>query len=165
MSTYIEKFSYNSWANLILLDPIAQQESEVFRKKIKSSFPSLQETFLHIYWAEELWLARWENLSYSHSINPDEYQTVEILRNAFENLFQKQSGCLKRLNPEDESEVIAYQNTKGEHWEYRLDEMMQHLLFHSAYHRGQVVTLLRQEDVDPPGTDFLVYLDKQNANS
>jgi uncharacterized damage-inducible protein DinB len=35
-----------------------------------------------------------------------------------------------------------------------------HLTNHSCYHRGQVVTLLRQLGQCPPATDFLVYLDE-----
>jgi uncharacterized damage-inducible protein DinB len=30
-----------------------------FTKIIKSSFPSIHETWIHIIWAEELWYERW----------------------------------------------------------------------------------------------------------
>jgi uncharacterized damage-inducible protein DinB len=37
---------------------------------------------------------------------------------------------------------------------------MQHVVNHSSYHRGQVVTLLRQLGKTPPATDFLIYFDE-----
>jgi uncharacterized damage-inducible protein DinB len=56
---------------------------------------------------------------------------------------------------------IRYTNLKKEAWEYTLEQMVHHLTMHSAYHRGQLATLLRQLDVVPPTTDYLVYLDAQ----
>jgi uncharacterized damage-inducible protein DinB len=55
---------------------------------------------------------------------------------------------------------ISYENARGERWEYSLGHMMQHIVNHSTYHRGQVVTLLRQLGQTPPPTDFLVYFDE-----
>ena len=48
----------------------------------------------------------------------------------------------------------------GQRWEYALGHMMQHTANHSSYHRGQVVTLLRQLGKTPEATDFLVFLDE-----
>lgn len=55
---------------------------------------------------------------------------------------------------------IAYVNTKGERWEYPLGRLMQHVVNHSTYHRGQVTTLLRQLGVKPLATDLLVFHDQ-----
>lgn len=55
---------------------------------------------------------------------------------------------------------ISYENLQGQHWEYALTHMMQHVVNHSTYHRGQVVTLLRHLDQTPPTTDCLVYFDQ-----
>jgi uncharacterized damage-inducible protein DinB len=34
---------------------------------------------------------------------------------------------------------------------------MQHVVNHSSYHRGQVVTMLRQLGIQPPATDLIRY--------
>ncbi len=38
---------------------------------------------------------------------------------------------------------------------------MQHVVNHSSYHRGQVVTLLRQFGHPAPSTDLLRYIDEE----
>lgn len=48
---------------------------------------------------------------------------------------------------------------KGEAWQYPLWQMMQHVVNHSSYHRGQVATLLRQLGAEPAPTDFLLFFD------
>jgi uncharacterized damage-inducible protein DinB len=55
--------------------------------------------------------------------------------------------------------VVAYVNFQGQTWRYPLRDMVQHLVVHSAYHRGQAASLLRQLDAAPPRTDYLVYID------
>jgi uncharacterized damage-inducible protein DinB len=58
-------------------------------------------------------------------------------------------------------ERISYQNLKGERWEYSLGQMLQHVVNHSTYHRGQIITLLRQLGLKGVSTDFLLYFDDQ----
>ena len=38
-----------------------------------------------------------------------------------------------------------------------LDQLMQHLVNHSTYHRGQVVTMLRQTGLNPVATDLVKF--------
>ena len=64
------------------------------------------------------------------------------------------------LTDERLAERIAYENYKNERWEYSLARMIQHLVNHSSYHRGQIVTLLRQLGRAPRSTDLLVWIDE-----
>jgi len=43
----------------------------------------------------------------------------------------------------------------------KLAQMMPHVVNYSTYHRGQVVTLLRQLGHTAPATDFSIYFDEQ----
>jgi len=40
-----------------------------------------------------------------------------------------------------------------------LMQMVQHMTLHSAFHRGQMVTLFRQLGVSPLNTDYLMFVD------
>jgi uncharacterized damage-inducible protein DinB len=42
-----------------------------------------------------------------------------------------------------------------------LELILQHVVNHSTYHRGQVTTLLRQIGVPAVPTDFLVFIDQR----
>ena len=45
-------------------------------------------------------------------------------------------------------------------WQYPLWREMCHVVNHSSYHRGQLTTMLRQLEMAPVPTDFLVYHDE-----
>jgi uncharacterized damage-inducible protein DinB len=67
---------------------------------------------------------------------------------------------IHNLADESLDKMITYINLKGETWTYPLWQMLQHLVNHSTYHRGQVTTMLRQLGAEPAATDFLLFFDK-----
>ena len=57
--------------------------------------------------------------------------------------------------------MVSYDNVQGERWRYPLRSMLQHVANHSTYHRGQVVTLLRQLGARASSTVLLLSLDER----
>jgi uncharacterized damage-inducible protein DinB len=50
---------------------------------------------------------------------------------------------------------VIYKNTKGESWTNRRQDILMHVIMHSAYHRGQIATDIRGAGFAPPYTDFI----------
>jgi len=71
----------------------------------------------------------------------------------------EQQAFLENLNDELLNTRVSYENLEGHRWEYSLAHMMQHVVNHSSYHRGQVAAFLRQLGQTPSATDLLVFLD------
>lgn len=165
MTHLIDQIEYNYWANVRLLKAAAELDIENYTKYLLSSFPSIKETIVHILWAEELWLERWQGRSFVPTLASKKNETLDTLQNGLGNLYNRQLKFLNSLRPEDEVKRLSYLNFQNERWEYTLLQMVQHLLFHSAYHRGQLVTMFRQLGIKPPGTDYLVYIDDKQKPS
>jgi uncharacterized damage-inducible protein DinB len=73
---------------------------------------------------------------------------------------REQVEFIERLNPADLERPISYENPPGTRWTYPLAAMLQHVVNHSTYHRGQVAAMLRQLGTAPSPTDYLVFLDE-----
>jgi uncharacterized damage-inducible protein DinB len=52
-------------------------------------------------------------------------------------------------------ETVWYQNTKGEAFTDRVQDILMHVVMHSAYHRGQIATHMRAAGHTPASTDFI----------
>lgn len=156
-----EMLAYNRWANHQYLDVIARLSNQQFTGKLGGSFGSVRDTLVHLAWAEWLWARRWQKSSPQVLATPEDFPTVESIRSYLEDVEAAQTRVFDRGEPELRTMRIRYTNMKREEWEYSLEQMVQHLTMHSAYHRGQLATLLRQLGVVPPTTDYLVYLDTQ----
>ncbi|MGQ0642603.1 MAG: DinB family protein [Gemmatimonadaceae bacterium] len=153
-----ELYAYNRWANQRLLDSSASLSSEQLLKDRGVSFGSIFETLKHIAWGEWLWLARWREQPAGGS-NPLGYPSLTTLRDRWSEIERAQQVFIANLAAADLERLVSYENPPGTHWTYSLQHMLQHVVNHSTYHRGQVAGMLRQVGAIPPATDLLVYMD------
>jgi uncharacterized damage-inducible protein DinB len=152
-------FAYNEWANARVFDAAGRVSRDQFTKDLGSSFPSIRDTLAHLAGVEWVWLRRWKGESPSATPGWMAASDVDTLRTHLHEVESERAAFLDALNESDLQRRIAYINFKGERWEYSLADMLLHLVNHSTYHRGQVVTMLRQVGAAAPATDFLVYED------
>ena len=120
----------------------------------------MRGTLVHILWGEWAWLQRWQGESPKQAFAPEDFLDVPALEARWQLVTREQQTFIERLADERLKGRVAYENLQGQRWEYSLGHMMQHVVNHSSYHRGQVVTLLRQLGKTPEATDFLVFLDE-----
>jgi uncharacterized damage-inducible protein DinB len=52
---------------------------------------------------------------------------------------------------------MAVKPSTGGEYLHTFREMFRHAVDHSSYHRGQLVTLLRQVGATPPGTGLIAF--------
>src|SRR5207245_11475331 len=53
------------------------------------------------------------------------------------------------------AEMVSYKNTKGESWRNSVEDILMHVVMHSAYHRGQIAADMRAAGHSPAYTDFI----------
>jgi len=150
-------FAYNEWANTRLLDAAAHLSEEQFIRNLASSFPSIRDTFSHIVAVEWVWLRRWKGESPQSLPEWATTPSPQILRQKLSEVETERSAFLVLLGEQDLQQSIAYRNLKGEEWRYLLVDLLLHLVNHSTYHRGQIVTMLRQVGATPLPTDLLIF--------
>ena len=145
---FVELASYNVWANDIVKNWIDHIDNRQWTQTIVSSFPSLSETVLHILGAESIWLERLNKtqnpvwLPFVFEGNKDE--TVEKWLKASNQL----KSFVESLKEEDMEKEISFKRVNGEAVEMSVFQILSHVFNHSTYHRGQIVTILRQVGYD-----------------
>ncbi len=155
----LELFRYDRWANGRLLDAASGLSEEELKQPLRTSFVSVLGTLRHVLWSEWIWLSRWTPAPLRVD-NPLTCRDLADLKTCWAALESEQQAFLSTLCDSDFGRVVSYENPPGTKWSYTLGHMLQHVANHSTYHRGQVVTLLRQLGKTPPTTDFLVFFDE-----
>ncbi len=153
-------YAFNRWANARLLSDTSPLTHVDFIRDLRTSHVSLQGTLVHILWAEWLWVRRWRGQSPKQVFAPAEFSDVAAIKTEWEAVEREQQVFVAELTDQGLATRVAYENLQGQRWEYSLGHMMQHVVNHSSYHRGQVVTLLRQLGQAPRATDLLVFFDE-----
>jgi uncharacterized damage-inducible protein DinB len=150
-------YDYNSWANRRTLDSCAALTPEQFTRDMKSSFRSVRDTLAHIYGAEWLWLERWHERAPISLPSAADFPDFETLRTRWAEHDRNLHAYIDALSPATLQRVIKYKNTRGTPFEGPIEPMLAHVVNHSTYHRGQVVTLLRQLGANAVSTDLIAF--------
>jgi uncharacterized damage-inducible protein DinB len=154
-----ELYGYNRWANARSLEAAAAVSTEDFTREVGGSFASLRGTLAHMYGAEWIWLQRWKGISPRQLPFSLEFPDVSSIRSRWQAVENERQVFLDALDPARLAEVLSYVNLQGQTFAYPLRRMLQHVVNHGTYHRGQITTLLRQLGAAPLATDLLLYDD------
>lgn len=150
--------NYNYWARDRVFAAVDALSEEQFTTSVISSFGSVRDTLVHILSAESIWLSRWKGESRSGMLAATDFQTVASLRKAWQDDESKMRMFFENVNDEGLTLVIEYQAFNGQPFATPLFQMLQHVVNHGSYHRGQLTTLLRQLGAAPPkGMDLITF--------
>ena len=152
-------YEYNSWSNQRSLEACAALSNEQFTRNLGSSFPSGRDTLVHILGAEWVWLERWHGRSPAALPPGMEFPDLASVRARWADVGRGLKDFVAGVSDADLRCVIEYRNFKGNTFAYPLQEMMQHVVNHGTYHRGQIAGMLRQLGAKPRSTDLLRYHD------
>lgn len=152
--------AYNRWANTRLLEATAVVSIEERERDLRTSFSSLQGTLIHILWGERRWLQLWQEGTFMPDPTPSDYPDFASLQSAWTHHKDAYAAYLLGLTQADLDAPRAVKaNT------YTLGDLVQHILNHSTYHRGQVALLLRQLGHEPPSTDYRRFLTEERGGT
>ena len=157
-------YRYNKWANATVMKSVAPLSTEELTRHLGGSFPCVRDTLVHIMAAEWIWLRRWKGVSPRSLFEASEFPDLAAVRARWGEIETEQMDFVKETTDESLARIISYVNTRNQTWEYPLGRLMQHLVNHSSYHRGQVANFLRQLGAQPAATDFLIYFDVESQH-
>src|SRR5438034_5280678 len=135
---------YHYWARdrmLAALDPLTAQQ---YTRDLGSSFRSIRDTAVHIYAAEWAWHSRWLGQSPTALLKAETIPDVAALRRTWEEHEAKMHAFVEQMGEAGIDRVIEYKLLSGDPGASPFWQMLQHVVNHASYHRGQVTTMLRQ---------------------
>jgi uncharacterized damage-inducible protein DinB len=158
-------FEYDRWANNRILQAVSALTCAQFTRDLGGGFRSVRDTLLHIVGGEWGWIAYWKSPSPSAAFLTDLWDRHDALFTA--DAFPDFATVLPKWTEVEKEQAEFVNGVTNESLEktfpigktrVSLARLMQHLVNHSTYHRGQIALMLRQLDAVPPATDFVVFL-------
>lgn len=140
---------YHYWARDRMLAALDALAPELYARDLGSSFRSIRDTAVHIYAAEWAWYARWQGASPTALIQAGTFPDAASLRRTWVEHEAKMRAFLEESGERGLDRVIEYKLLSGDPGASPFWQMLQHVVNHASYHRGQITTMLRQVGASP----------------
>ena len=137
-------FSYDDWANREVLGSLQALNAPPVRSV---------ELLGHILSTERLWLERLLAEKQTHPVWP--LFTLNDCELEIDQLPGLWKSYLASLGEAGLSDTRTYKNTKGDTFTSKKQDILLHVVMHSAYHRGQIAMDMRAAGFTPAYTDFI----------
>jgi uncharacterized damage-inducible protein DinB len=137
-------FSYDDWANREVLASLQALDAPPERSV---------KLLAHILSAERLWLERLLVQKQTLPVWP--LSTLAQCNLEVDQLPGLWKNYLTALGEAGLARSLTYKNTKGESFSSQKQDILLHVVMHSAYHRGQIAADMRAAGFSPPYTDFI----------
>ena len=155
MKVIQELFRFDEWATARTLDSVSVLTEEQFKRDLKSSHGGIHGTLVHICGADWIWLERWKGNSPKTLMTIDQLPTLGALKDQWQSFRKEISAFLATLDDDKLQAQCEYKDTKGNQYAQPLFQQLMHKVNHASYHRGQVVTMLRQLGAKAQNTDLI----------
>ncbi len=147
-----ELFEYDDWANRRTIDALEATMSEKSRRILAHLLTTKQEYFERLYGKDSTGFDFWPDL--------DLNQCRDLARRTSENYL----GLIDRSDEAGLEQVASYKTSEGIPYENSFRDLLTHVLFHSSIHRGNIVLKMREEGLEPPKIDYILYL-RETSNT
>lgn len=143
---------YNNWASRVLMDAVRGLPAGELEKPTGISHHSILGTMAHLHFADWIWYTR-----VVEPMGDKPADTMDVLEREWPGLQQRWVDFCDRLSDADLARPIAYRSIRGYDAVANVEQVVLHLVNHGTLHRGQVMGMIRQLGIVPPGTDLLHY--------
>lgn len=145
---FLELFKYNHWANQRMMAIL--EEKDIHDEK-------LLKLFSHLLSSQIIWLHRIKDLPTSPFPLWEVYKRRELKSMVDESSRNWINYVESDHAGETFEEMIFYKDSKGDKHETTIRHIITHVVNHSTYHRAQMASRMRSQEIDPPVTDFIAF--------
>jgi uncharacterized damage-inducible protein DinB len=139
-------FEYDDWANRRTLAALGNSASARSLQILAHLLITKQEYFERLDGKDSTGFDFWPDLTVD--------ECYELARRAHENYVRLLTGADELLL----EAKASYKTSEGVPYENTYRDLLTHVLLHSSIHRGNIVLKMREEGLEPPKIDYILYL-------
>ena len=149
--------AFNAWATLRVFEAVAKLTTEQYTMDMKSSHKNIHGTLTHIVAAEKMWLSRFVGKPDARLMTSADLPTLPDVKAAWEKVGYESAKFLGGMTDKKLQDTFTMTTVRGETFTHVYWHALQHIVDHSTFHRGQIVSMMRQQGVQPPSTGLIKF--------
>ncbi len=136
-------FEYHNHFNQKLIEQLIENENSLSERTIPLLSHSIN--------AQQIWNARITN---NEKLGVQVEHTLQECKRIDNENYKE---TIRILNEHELTEKINYSNSKGAEFNNTLQQIFFHIANHFSHHKGQIISDLRQNGINPIVTDYIFY--------
>lgn len=156
MASIQQLLQYNAWANYEIAKLAGQLSRDQFHSLLGGSFPSIQKTMVHLLESDWLWAHRLKGFSIVEIPADWHTETAGELIAIWQPLQEEMIISADQFNQEPD-QLISFITRKGDPYTMPALDMIQHIVNHGTYHRGQLTNMLKMLGMPGVSTDYIIW--------
>ena len=145
-----ELLEYNETVRRRYFEKLGALSWKVFIKNREASFESIRNIFIHTLGAIDYWLDFLQGQNLRSKRKFEDYKTFKEVRNYMEHVEKRTHDYLNSLTTGQLEKTYAVTDDDGKSFEVTTTDILIHIFEEEVHHRGEVIALLWQMNVEPP---------------
>ena len=155
----IKLLEYSQFLRHSYFDTLSKLPWDEFVKNRNASFDSLRDIFLHCVEVLDRYVNhRIRGNPELPRINFDDYDSIDKVKTYLDRVESDVNGYLSKVTPEELSRKVELKFNDGTTVRMTVEDLLIHLFQEETHHRGELIALLWQMDVNPPHLGWPQYL-------
>ena len=150
-------FEYSLWASLKIVEAAEKLSREAVEKDRGNSFGGILGTLTHIFQADRVWLKRFEGDPYFTIAQAGDSYDLAKLKSDWPAVIAAFTAWIRAQDDAKFEERLFWRNVRGEDKTEVMYKILLHIVNHGSYHRGQVITMIKQAGGEVVSTDLVYY--------
>jgi len=149
----LDMIAHMRWADTLVADSLIAGKARRSRQPPSEDPVAL---LAHIAAAEHLWYARIAGVTPIHAVWPDlsPSEARDVARAHADRFTQ----LVSRSGEPGLTRIVSYRNSAGRDFQNSVRDIVTHVTLHGSYHRGQIARIIRASGGDPPYTDYIQFM-------
>lgn len=150
-------FEYSLWASMKVLEAVEKLPVDVIEQDRGNSFGGILGTLTHIFLADRVWWKRFSGDPYFTLAQPGDAYDLARLKAEWPPLMGEFVAWIRAQEGGKLEEQLSWRNIKGEDKTEKIYKILLHIVNHGTYHRGQVITMIKQAGGEVVSTDLVYF--------
>ena len=132
---------------------------ETVTESCGASFDSIRDIFVHSLQSEHSWIRRLAGKS-TEGIYETAFSKFASVKDMHDYAYMVESETndyLNTLTNEKLESIFEYRGRNGKTHRYKVEDVLMHLVEEEIHHRGELLCIFWQHDIQPPYTSYTAY--------
>jgi len=154
-------FGYNWYSRRKILKSMAEIPWKKVVESCGASFDCVRDIFIHSLQAEQFWIRRLsgKNTEAIFATPFSKFADISTVQEYVDEVEAETNEYLKTLTEEKLQSVFEFKGWDGKTKRNKIEDILMHVIEEEIHHRGELLCIYWQNDIEPPYISYMGYLD------